>query len=44
LELAGRRADRVSETYGNHSFGSTEASEEWLLGRWEAFLTPTCWP
>ncbi|MGA2887992.1 MAG: carboxypeptidase-like regulatory domain-containing protein [Terracidiphilus sp.] len=30
---------RVSETYGNHSFGSTQASEEWLLGRWEAFLT-----
>jgi hypothetical protein len=31
---------RVSETYGSHSFGSTEASEELLLGRWEAFLTP----
>ena len=31
---------RVSETYGNHSFGTTKASEEWLLGRWEAFLTP----
>jgi hypothetical protein len=31
---------RVSENYGNHSFGSSEASEEWLLGRWEAFLTP----
>jgi len=31
---------RVSETYGNHSFGSTRASELWLLGRWEAFLTP----
>jgi hypothetical protein len=31
---------RVSETYGNHSFGTTQASEEWLLGRWEAFLTP----
>jgi len=31
---------RVSETYGNHSFGSSRASEEWLLGRWEAFLTP----
>ncbi|MGD0546786.1 MAG: carboxypeptidase regulatory-like domain-containing protein, partial [Terracidiphilus sp.] len=31
---------RVSETYGNHSFGSSEASEKWLLGRWEAFLTP----
>jgi len=31
---------RVSETYGNHSFGSTKANEKWLLGRWEAFLTP----
>jgi hypothetical protein len=31
---------RVSETYGNHSFGSTKASEKWLLGRWEAFLSP----
>jgi len=31
---------RVSETYGNHSFGSTKASEKWLLGRWEAFVTP----
>jgi hypothetical protein len=31
---------RVSETNGNHSFGSSKASEEWLLGRWEAFITP----
>ena len=31
---------RVSETYGSNSFGSIQASEEWLLGRWEAFLTP----
>ena len=31
---------RTSETYGNHSFGSSEASEEWLLARWEAYLTP----
>jgi hypothetical protein len=31
---------KVSETYGNHSFGSSNASEEWLLGRWEAFITP----
>jgi hypothetical protein len=31
---------RVSETYGNHSFGSSQANEEWLLGRWEAFITP----
>ena len=31
---------QVSETYGNHSFGSSHASEEWLLARWEAYLTP----
>jgi hypothetical protein len=31
---------RVSETYGANSFGTSEASEEWLLGRWEAFITP----
>jgi hypothetical protein len=31
---------RVSATYGSHSFGSGKAQEEWLLGRWEAYLTP----
>jgi hypothetical protein len=31
---------RTTETFGNHSFGSSKASEEWLLGRWEVFLTP----
>jgi hypothetical protein len=31
---------RVSENYGTNSFGSSKASEELLLGRWEAFLTP----
>jgi hypothetical protein len=31
---------RVSEMYGSHSFGSSQAAETWLLGRWEAFLTP----
>jgi hypothetical protein len=31
---------RVSETFGSHSFGTSRASEIWLLGRWEAFLTP----
>lgn len=30
---------RVSESYGSHSFGSSQASQQWLLGRWEAFLT-----
>jgi len=31
---------RVSEDYGNHSFGSSQASQQWLLTRWEAFITP----
>ncbi len=31
---------QVEETYGNRSFGSSEASQEWLLARWEAYLTP----
>ena len=31
---------RVSETYGSHSFGSSTADEQWLLARWEAYLTP----
>ena len=30
---------RAAESYGNHSFGSTKANEQWMLGRWEAFLT-----
>jgi len=37
---AGGGLTRTSEPYGNHSFGSSRASEEWLLGRWEAFVTP----
>jgi hypothetical protein len=31
---------RVSEAYGTNSFGSSRASEELLIGRWEAFVTP----
>jgi hypothetical protein len=31
---------RVSETYGSHSFGTSVASQQWLLARWEAYLTP----
>jgi hypothetical protein len=30
---------RVSQAYGNHSFGNGVASEELLMGRWEAFVT-----
>jgi hypothetical protein len=31
---------RVSENYGNHSFGARQASQQRLLARWEAYLTP----
>jgi hypothetical protein len=31
---------RVSEPYGANSFGSSKASEQLVLGRWEVFLTP----
>jgi hypothetical protein len=37
---AGGGMTRVSENYGSHSFGSSEASQQWLLARWEAYLTP----
>jgi hypothetical protein len=47
LEGTGAHADapggglsRVSETYGSHSFGSTRAGAEWLMVRWESFVTP----
>ncbi len=31
---------RLSENFGNHSYGSSQASEQWLLARWEAYLSP----
>jgi hypothetical protein len=31
---------RASETFGNHSFGTRKGSGAWVLGKWEAFLTP----
>jgi hypothetical protein len=47
LEGTGARSDspgggltRVAEPFGSHSFGTSRASELWLLGRWEAFVTP----
>ena len=30
----------ASETYGNHSYGSSHANQQWLLARWQAFITP----
>ena len=40
LNAPGGGLTAASENYGTHSFGSSRASEEWLLGRWEAFVTP----
>ena len=40
LSSPGGGLTRVSETYGSHSFGSSQASQQWLLARWEAYLTP----
>ena len=40
LSAPGGGLGRVSETYGSHSFGSNQASQQWLLARWEAYLTP----
>lgn len=30
---------RTTEAYGNRSYGSSGAGEQWLLGRWQAFAT-----
>ena len=30
---------RAAEIYGTHSYGSRHAREQWMLARWEAFLT-----
>lgn len=35
----GGGVSRVSETLGTHSFGSSRGSEQWIVGRWAAFLT-----
>lgn len=40
LDSPGGGFTRASETYGSHSFGSVHATEQWVLGRWEAFVTP----
>ena len=31
---------QVSENYGSNSFGSSQASQQWMLARWEAYVTP----
>jgi hypothetical protein len=40
LDGPGGGLTRASETYGTRSYGSSRAGEQWLLGRWEAFVTP----
>jgi hypothetical protein len=39
-DAPGGGLDRAAENYGSHSFGASRGSNNWLLGRWEAFLTP----
>lgn len=31
---------RTAETNGSHSFGSSRASQQWVLARWQAYITP----
>ncbi|MGA7244450.1 MAG: carboxypeptidase-like regulatory domain-containing protein, partial [Terracidiphilus sp.] len=40
LDSPGGGFTRASETYGTHSFGAANATGQWALGRWEAFVTP----
>ena len=40
LDAPGGGLTRTSETFGTHSYGSSQANDQWLLGRWEAFATP----
>jgi hypothetical protein len=40
LDSPGGGLTRASEAYGTHSFGSRSENDMWLLGRWEAFVTP----
>ncbi|HSZ16649.1 MAG TPA: carboxypeptidase-like regulatory domain-containing protein [Terracidiphilus sp.] len=30
---------RTSETFGTHSYASSRVDDQWVLGRWEAFVT-----
>jgi hypothetical protein len=40
LNAPGGEATRASQMYGTHSLGVVHASNDWLLGRWEAFISP----
>src|SRR6185437_12285979 len=31
---------RVVENYGSHSFGSSHTNSDWLMAKWDAYLTP----
>ena len=39
LDASGGGLSRVAEPYGNHSFGSNNVSEQWLLARWQSTIT-----
>jgi hypothetical protein len=40
LDAPGGGLTRASETYGTHSYGGSRASDQLMLGRWQAFITP----
>jgi hypothetical protein len=40
LNAPGGGSTRASQSYGTHSLGSVHADNDWLLGRWDAFITP----
>jgi hypothetical protein len=40
LSAPGGGLTGVAANYGNHSFGSSQTSQQWLLARWEAYVTP----
>jgi len=37
---AGGGSTRASQMYGSHSLGSVNAKNDWVLGRWQALITP----
>ena len=40
LDSPGGGFTRASAPYGTQSFGVVNATRQWMLGKWEAFLTP----
>ncbi|HEY6489373.1 MAG: carboxypeptidase-like regulatory domain-containing protein [Terracidiphilus sp.] len=38
-DAPGGSVTRASTTYGTHSYASRRVDDQWILGRWEAFMT-----